>query len=140
MKRQHLFLTAALIWGVPGLLVTAKGVSAYCHVARTDLCWLPIVTLTIGVAFYNMFRIIVNRYSEIILQKPEKVNILMTFPLRGWILIIFMMGLGILIKHIPHIPNEFTASFYSGLGPMLILSGLRFMLRTLSQNAEQKNI
>lgn len=38
-----------------------------------------------------------------------------------------MMGLGIALKHIPAIPSAFIASFYSGLGPMLVFSSLRFM-------------
>lgn len=45
----------------------------------------------------------------------------------GIIISLFMMGLGIALKHIPGIPPTFTASFYSGLGPMLILSSVRFM-------------
>ena len=45
-----------------------------------------------------------------------------------------MMGLGIILKHIPEIPSAFTASFYSGLGPMLLLSSLRFMVNLKSHS------
>ena len=50
------------------------------------------------------------------------------FPARGWALLIFMMGLGIALKHIPGVSSAFTASFYSGLGPMLLVSSTRFLL------------
>jgi hypothetical protein len=49
------------------------------------------------------------------------------FPPKGWILLLFMMGLGIALKYIPGIPMAFTASFYSGLGPMLVVAAVRFM-------------
>lgn len=68
-----------------------------------------------------------TRYSSRISTLPDKVSPLKTFPLRGWILIIFMTSLGLVLKKIPNIPPEFTASFYSGLGPMLILAACRFV-------------
>lgn len=77
--------------------------------------------------FFLMFRRIVNRYCERIASFPDKVMIWHTFPVRGWILIVFMMGLGMTLKYIPEIPSAFTAAFYSGLGPMLFLSSVRFI-------------
>ena len=38
-----------------------------------------------------------------------------------------MKLLGITLKYMPGMPMSFTASFYSGLGPMLILAALRFV-------------
>lgn len=40
-----------------------------------------------------------------------------------------MMGLGIALKHIPQVPSAFTAAFYSGLGPMLLISSVRYLSR-----------
>ena len=42
-----------------------------------------------------------------------------------------MMSLGIALKHIPEIPSAFTASFYSGLGPMLIVAAVRYIVAML---------
>jgi hypothetical protein len=38
-----------------------------------------------------------------------------------------MSCLGIALKFIDGIPAEFTASFYSGLGPMLVFAACRFI-------------
>lgn len=127
MKRRHLFILAALIWGIPGASITFKGIAAYRNVALPDLWWLISITVSVCIGFYLMFRRIVDRYSERISSLPDRVNALMTFPVRGWILLIFMMGLGIFLKHLPGVPVQFTASFYSGLGPMLLLSAVRFL-------------
>lgn len=128
MKRKHLFIIASVIWGIPGVIITIKGINAYFEMAHDDLCWLILITLSVLLGFFFMFRKIVNKYSLRIYSLSENVKIWQTFPLRGWILLIFMMSLGFLLKIIPNIPDEFTASFYSGLGPMLILSSVGFVI------------
>ena len=129
MKQKHLFYLAALIWGIPALIVTAKGIAAYTHIASHDLWWLLLVSGGVFAAFTLMFRGIVNRYSARIDSLEGKLQLWQTFPLRGWILILFMMGLGMTLRFIPNIPLEFTASFYSGLGPALIVAAIRFATR-----------
>lgn len=133
MKRKHLYIVAALIWGIPGITISHKGISAYLAQPREDIWWLLLITAAVLTAFFLMFRRIVNRYCERIASLPDKVRIWQTFPLRGWILLAFMMGLGIALKHIPGVPSAFTASFYSGLGPMLLLSSIKFaIMKSLS--------
>ena len=73
-----------------------------------------------------MFRRIVKRYCALIAAEPDKTTVWHTFPLRGWILIICMSCLGMALKFMPFIPAEFTASFYSGLGPALIIAAILF--------------
>ena len=127
MEKKHLYFVAGLIWGVPGIIISIKGISAYRMQPSEDLWWLLLITASVLAAFFMMFRRIVNRYCGRIASLPAKVKIWQTFPARGWILIVFMMGLGIALRHIPAIPSTFIASFYSGLGPMLVFSSLRFM-------------
>ncbi len=88
------------------------------------------ISISVQAAFYLMFRRIVDRYCDRIAALPENVKIWQTFPTRGWILLVFMMGLGFALKHIPGVPSAFTASFYTGLGPMLLLSAGRYLLKS----------
>ena len=92
-----------------------------------DLWWLILITVAVSVFFFIIFRRVVIKYSERIASLPERVMIWQIFPPKGWILLVFMMGLGITLKHILGMPMSFTASFYSGLGPMLIVAALRFV-------------
>ena len=94
------------------------------------LWWLILITVLVLAGFFFMFSRIVDRYSARIAALPEKTSFWQTFPLRGWILIVFMSCLGIALKFIPGVPAEFTASFYSGLGPMLIFAACRFIKRS----------
>lgn len=129
MDKKNLYCIAALIWGIPGIIITVKGIRAYLSMAPQDLWWLLLITAAVIASFYMMFWRIVDRYSARIAAQPQKTTVWQTFPLRGWILIVCMSCLGIVLKHIPAVPAAFTASFYSGLGPMLLFAALRFLLR-----------
>lgn len=132
MKKRDLYIVAGVIWGVPGVIISLKGINAYRIQPSEDIWWLLLITVVVLSGFFLMFRRIVNRYCQRIASLPDRVKIWQTFPARGWFLIVFMMGLGIALKHIPDIPSAFTASFYSGLGPMLLLSSLRFLANRTS--------
>ena len=129
MNKKNLYCIAALIWGIPGIIITVKGIRAYLTMAPQQLWWLLLITAAVLASFYMMFSRIVDRYSARIAAQPQKTTVWQTFPLRGWILIVCMSCLGIVMKHIPAVPAAFTASFYSGLGPMLLFAALRFLLR-----------
>lgn len=127
MKRSVLYVVAAIIWGVPGVIITHKGISAYFTQCENDLWWLLLITFCVLVGFYFIFRRVVAKYSAHIASQPEQTAIWHIFPLRGWGLIIFMMGLGMAMK-ILEPPTQFIASFYSALGPMLIWSAVKFLI------------
>ena len=55
--------------------------------------------------------------------------IYLTFSLKGYLVIAFMITLGITLRHIPGIPSSFFAWFYLGLGPGLLSAGIRFLIR-----------
>ena len=129
MNKRYLYLLAALMWGVPGIIISVKGIGVYTEVPLSELWWLLLITAGVLTGFVWMFRRIVARYCALIAALPEKTTVWHTFPLRGWILIVCMMCLGMVLKFIPFIPTEFTASFYSGLGPALIMAAVLFIKR-----------
>ena len=126
-RRAYSYVLAAVIWGIPGVNIAVKGIRTYMLVKPDALWWLMLITLIVAAFFFIIFRHVTRRYSERIASLPDTVMIWQIFPPKGWILLVFMMGLGITLKYIPAIPMSFTASFYSGLGPMLILAALRFV-------------
>ena len=127
MSRKYLYYIAAAFWGIPGLVITVKGISTYLTMPSQKLWWLMLISAFVLLSFFMMFRKIVDKYSARIASLPATTNFWNTFPLRGWILIVCMSCLGMALKFIPFIPAEFTASFYSGLGPMLIFAACRFI-------------
>ena len=133
IDKRFLSLIAAAIWGIPGFIITAKGITAYTTIPANELWWLCLITLWVLISFIWMFQRIVNKYCNLIAALPDQTTIGHTFPLRGWILIVCMSGLGIALKFIPCIPAEFTASFYSGLGPALVVAGCLFVKKYMTR-------
>ena len=126
IRRAYSYVIAAAIWGIPGINIAIIGVKTYMLMNPDDLWWLMLITVAVSIFFFTILRRVVRKYSERIATLPDSVMIWQIFPPKGWILLAIMMCLGITLKHIPDVPMSFTASFYSGLGPMLIVSALRF--------------
>ena len=127
IRQAYSYVLAAVIWGIPGVNIAVKGIMTYMLIKPDDLWWLMLITLIVA-AFFIIFRRVTRKYSERIASLPDKVMIWQIFPPKGWVLLIFMMVLGITLKYIPDVPISFTASFYSGLGPMLIVAAMRFLI------------
>lgn len=121
-----------LFWLAPGIVITRKGVLAMMVVAEVHperVWWLSLIAVAVVVSFLLMFRNFVNRYTARILNFPTRKKSLFAFlDLHGYILITFMMCLGISLKYIPGMPQEFFAGFYPGLGTALAISGIRYLL------------
>lgn len=131
VAKRHLLLANAVVWGAPGIKILVTGIQAYLALwPSKSIPWLVLGTILVLAGFSWMFSRIVKKYSDRILAFPQERKSLFAFlPVRGWILVIFMMCLGISLKFIPGVPTEFFASFYCGLGPALIIAGATFLAR-----------
>lgn len=128
VAKRHLLFVNAIVWGAPGVKVLVTGVQSYLAIWPSRIIvWLALGTVAVLAGFLWMFSRIVSRYSDRIMAFPEKKKSILAFlPVRGWVLVIFMMCLGISLKFIPGIPTEFFASFYPGLGTALVVAGATF--------------
>ena len=131
VAKRHLLLANAIVWGAPGVKILVTGIQSYLALwPSKSIVWLAIGTVLVLAGFVWMFNRIVKKYSDRIMAFPEKKKSILAFlPVRGWILVIFMMCLGISLKLIPGVPTEFFASFYCGLGPALIAAAAQFLAR-----------
>ena len=126
IRREYSYIIAAVIWSIPGINITVKGVKSYLLMSPDELWWLLSITAIVAVFFYFIFSRVVGKYVKRIASLPDRVAIWQIYPLKGWVLMVLMMGMGITLKYIPGIPMSFIASFYSGLGPMLLVAAMRF--------------
>ena len=131
VAKRHLLLANAIVWGAPGVKILVTGIQSYLALwPSKSIVSLSVGTVLVLAGFVWMFNRIVKKYSDRIMGFPEKRKSILAFlPIRGWILVIFMMCLGISLKHIPGVPTEFFASFYCGLGPALIVAAAQFLDR-----------
>lgn len=128
---RGLLAVNGLMWAAIGTKITVTGVSSYCKLGATAALWWMIpLSLLVFAGFYRMFTGVVRKYSERIYAMPDpKTSVFKTFSGKGYLIIAFMISLGIALKHIPGIPTSFFAWFYCGLGPGLLSAGIRFLIR-----------
>ena len=134
---RHLLAVNGLLWTAIGTKIAITGVVHYLKVnPLNSLLWMIPLSLAVFAAFYVMFTGVVKRYSARILSLPdERTSVLRTFSVKGYIIIAFMISLGITLSHIRGIPSNFFAWFYCGLGPGLASAGIRFLLRWFSASS-----
>lgn len=132
VNKEHLLLMQVLCWLAPGIIILRKGIVAMMTVNELHperVWWLSLIAVTVVVVFSLMFNTFINRYTDRILNFPTRKKSLLAFlNRRGYILITFMMCLGIVLKFIPGIPDEFFAGFYPGLGTALSIAGIRYFV------------
>ena len=123
VNKEHLLLMQVLCWLGPGIKILITGIQA---VIQVHAC---LIALAVAICFSLMFDNFIKRYTARILNFPErKKSLFAFFDLHGYLLIFFMMGLGISLKYIPCMPVEFFAGFYPGLGTALSIAGVRYFI------------
>lgn len=132
VNKEHLLLMQVLCWFAPGVVILRKGIVAMMavHTHHPDrIWWLSLIAAAVVVVFSLMFNNFIQRYTARILNFPARKKSLFAFlNLRGYILISFMICLGLVLKFIPGMPDEFYASFYPGLGIALSIAGVRYFV------------
>ena len=130
VRKIHLLAINGLMWTAIGTKISITGISHYLTTPVEKLWWMIPLSVLVFTGFYMMFTGIVRKYSERIHALPgPKEPIYKTFSLKGYLIIAFMITLGITLKYIPGIPASFFAWFYMGLGPGLLSAGIRFLIR-----------
>lgn len=130
VRKIHLLAINGLLWTAIGSKIAATGVVHYLLTPVEKLWWMIPLSALVFAAFYLMFTGIVRKYAERIHNLPgPKESVFKTFGLKGYLIIAFMISLGISLKHIPGIPEPFFAWFHLGLGLGLLSAGVRFLLR-----------
>lgn len=126
----HLLAINGLMWVAIGTKISITGINNYLQSGADRLWWMIPLSLLVFAGFYMMFTGIVRRYSARIHALPgPREPVYKTFSLKGYLIIAFMISLGITLKYIPGIPQPFFAWFYLGLGPGLLSAGIRFLIR-----------
>ena len=130
VRKIHLLAINGLMWTAIGTKISITGISHYLTTPTEKLWWMIPLSVLVFAGFYMMFTGIVRKYSERIhaLTGPKE-PIYKTFSLKVYLIIAFMITLGITLKYIPGIPESLFAWFYMGLGPGLLSAGIRFLIR-----------
>ena len=109
ISTRHLILVNGLLWSVIGTKIALTGIGAYLSLPAVRW-WYYLLSVLVFAGFYVMFTGIVRKYAERIeaMQEP-RASIFRTFSVKGYIIIAFMITLGITLKRIPQVPESLIA-------------------------------
>lgn len=135
MVRKHwLIITNGILWLAAGFNIARIGVRA--AIADGSSVWLWFIPVFL--AFGAMFNRMVGKNTRRIMSMEGKAPLYKFLTLKGYLIIAFMMTLGITLRGIGKLPDSFFAFFYTGLGSALSLAGILFLFKGLSPKIYSK--
>ena len=143
IKKEKLLIVAGIVWGIAGVNILRIGLTSFIEIFHQMklpifLSMIPI-SAVILVGFSAMFRKVVLKNTKRILSYSDKKSIFAFFDAKGYLLMFFMMGLGITLRSVNLLPIAFFAVFYTGLGTALLLAGIFFVKNYFSGQCKNRH-
>lgn len=125
LKKKNLAVLAALMWMIGGVFVLITGVR-YWGFDMESYAFIKVLmaVIVVSVFAHGIFPPVILRILKNIEALPdERAPFWHCYPKRTWLLVLFMISLGITLRHLPFIPDFIIAGFYTGMGLALLLAG-----------------
>ena len=120
VTKNTLVITAGIVWLLAGINILRIGISCWIndsHYWFFKICEATIVFLLFfGLIFHKLYK----KHTHRISQKKSKNCPFSFFDVKGWIIMGFMITIGILTRTLHVLPEAFIAVFYTGLSVALI--------------------
>ena len=115
VTKNTLLITAGIVWLLAGINILRIGISCWIndsHYWFFKVCEATIVFLLFfGLIFHKLYK----KHTHRISQKKAKNCPFSFFDVKGWIIMAFMITIGILTRTLHLLPEAFIAVFYTGL-------------------------
>ena len=125
VKKQTLLLIAGLVWFIAGFNVTRLGILSFYLVEK--FWYLYALSILIFMIFGRIFYKMSEKHTKRILAYEDKRPFWNFFDAKSYLIMVFMMTVGIGLRRANILPEFFIAFFYTGLGFALALAGLIFI-------------
>lgn len=125
VKRNTLLLLACFVWIAAGFNIFRIGFIEYKPYHNIINYLLSILVFVVFQIF--IFAKLVKKHTERIGNYTEEKHLFIKFfDGKSFVIMAFMMTLGIVLRYGGLAPKRFIAVFYVGLGASLLLAGLKF--------------
>ena len=137
VQKNTLILIAGIVWAIAGFNIVRIGLVAY----EGNFTWWRAL---LSVAVYAVFQLfifgkMVQKHTNRILNyEEERQNFFRFFDTRSYLIMAFMMTLGIGLRVSGAVPNTFIAFFYTGLGASLLTAGVLFVIRYIRVRVQSR--
>lgn len=133
LRKDLLIAIAGAVWLIVGVNIDRMGIERLLRPGDTLTVYL-IGGTVVFVLFSLMFTNLVRKHTVRILTLPGTyAPIWQFFDLKSYLIMAFMMTLGITLRSIPTIPPHILGGFYIGVGSGLAYAGVRFLINWVRQ-------
>ena len=127
VHKNTLILIAGIVWAIAGFNIVRIGLVAY---QGNFVWWRGLLSIAVYAAFQIfIFGKMVKKHTDRIQRyEEERQNFFRFFDTKSYLIMAFMMTLGIGLRVSGVVPNTFIAFFYTGLGASLLTAGVLFLI------------
>ncbi|MDF2567177.1 MAG: hypothetical protein K0R90_633 [Oscillospiraceae bacterium] len=133
VSKDFLLFLASVVWGFAGYKILGIGIPSMIN------NWsIPIVNILISVIIFGLFfkfvffKMFKKHKNRIMRYQQDRVQMFAFFDLRGYIIMAFMITLGITIRNLNFINPLYLGTFYCGLGSALLGAGICFLTASVT--------
>ena len=128
VNRQFLLITSGIVWIIAGTNILRIGIVTWMNSTQDWMFKIGETTVIFLLFFVFIFRKLYYKHTRRIEEKKEDKNCPFSFfDVKSWIMMTFMIALGITIRSLHLLPDSFISVFYTGLSIALILTGILFI-------------
>lgn len=127
VDKHTLLFIAGAVWIIAGVNILRIGILTWLNDVHFWLFKVSEAIVIFLLFFLFVFRRLFNKHTRRISNNKDKSCPFSFFDKRGWIMMIFMITLGIVIRKYHLLPNSFISVFYTGLSSALIITGILFL-------------
>lgn len=129
VNRQVLLITAGIVWIIAGANILRIGITTWLNNTQYWLFKSCETTVVFLLFFILVFRGLYYKHTRRIEQKKNEKNCPFAFfDAKGWIVMTFMISVGITVRTFHLLPDSFISVFYTGLALALIVTGILFLV------------
>ena len=128
VNKEILLITAGTVWIIAGANILRIGIVTWLNNSEGWMFKIGEATIVFLLFFVLIFKRLYYKHTQRIERKKEQKNCPFSFfDVKSWIVMIFMICMGITIRSFHLLPESFISVFYTGLSIALILTGVLFI-------------
>ena len=127
VARHWLLLLAGFMWTAVGLMLLGRAIGWLGMAQQTLAPAISGATIAVG-SCGLMFRRVAHKNISRIHGLPDRVSLFAFNSIRGYLIIVFMIALGITLRHSP-LRRDILAILYTAMGGALLMASLHFYER-----------
>lgn len=128
-NKKNLLAIAGVVWMMAGFMVAKLGIQVFLNLPNYKIISLTSAVMVFYIFFNFIFKKMVKKHKNRISSKErETLCVFSFFDIKSYIIMAFMMGLGITIRSIPSINSACWGPAYIGIGGALFLGGVLFLV------------